>query len=76
MKPFITPLSTALGHLQQATGWLMQNALTKPDNAGAAATEATLVAEGLLVSESAQFDIAGGAVVTVAGGDCDGVAGF
>ncbi|MGY3442328.1 MULTISPECIES: acyl-CoA dehydrogenase C-terminal domain-containing protein [unclassified Bradyrhizobium] len=39
MKPFIAPLSTALGHLQQATGWLMQNALTKPDNAGAAATD-------------------------------------
>jgi hypothetical protein len=39
MKPFIAPLSTALGHLQQATGWLMQNALAKPDNAGAAATD-------------------------------------
>jgi hypothetical protein len=39
MKPFIAPLSTALGHLQQATGWLMQNAMTKPDNAGAAATD-------------------------------------
>src|SRR5919204_318217 len=39
MKPYVTPLSTALGHLQQATGWLMQNALTKPDNAGAAATD-------------------------------------
>ena len=39
MKPFVTPLSTALGHLQQATGWLMQNALTRPDNAGAAATD-------------------------------------
>ncbi|MGJ5176043.1 acyl-CoA dehydrogenase C-terminal domain-containing protein [Bradyrhizobium oligotrophicum] len=39
MKPFITPLSTALGHLQQATTWLMQNAMTKPDNAGAAATD-------------------------------------
>src|SRR6201987_2183053 len=39
MKPYITPLSTALGHLQQATGWLMQNALAKPDNAGAAATD-------------------------------------
>ena len=39
MKPFVTPLSTALGHLQQATGWLMQNALAKPDNAGAAATD-------------------------------------
>ncbi|MGJ4927258.1 acyl-CoA dehydrogenase C-terminal domain-containing protein [Bradyrhizobium sp. HKCCYLS2038] len=39
MKPFIAPLSIALGHLQQATTWLMQNAMTKPDNAGAAATD-------------------------------------
>jgi hypothetical protein len=39
MAPFITPLSTALGHLQQATTWLMQNAMMKPDNAGAAATD-------------------------------------
>ncbi|MGE0287018.1 MAG: acyl-CoA dehydrogenase C-terminal domain-containing protein [Bradyrhizobium sp.] len=39
MKPYVGPLSTALGHLQQATGWLMQNALAKPDNAGAAATD-------------------------------------
>ncbi len=39
MKPFVAPLSTALGHLQQATMWLMQNAMAKPDNAGAAATD-------------------------------------
>jgi len=39
MAPFIAPLSTALGHLQQATMWLMQNAMAKPDNAGAAATD-------------------------------------
>jgi acyl-CoA dehydrogenase len=39
MKPYIAPLSTALGHLQQATTWLMQNAMMKPDNAGAAATD-------------------------------------
>src|SRR3954470_15458661 len=39
LKPFITPLSTSLGHLQQATTWLMQNAMMKPDNAGAAATD-------------------------------------
>ena len=39
MKPFVAPLSTALGHLQQATTWLMQNAMMKPDNAGAAATD-------------------------------------
>ena len=39
MRPFVAPLSTALGHLQQATMWLMQNAMAKPDNAGAAATD-------------------------------------
>jgi acyl-CoA dehydrogenase len=39
MKPYVAPLSNALGHLQQATGWLMQNGLAKPDNAGAAATD-------------------------------------
>ena len=39
MKPYVAPLSTALGHLQQATMWLMQNAMGKPDNAGAGATD-------------------------------------
>jgi 3-(methylsulfanyl)propanoyl-CoA dehydrogenase len=39
MKPYTGPLATALGHLQQATMWLMQNAMAKPDNAGAAATD-------------------------------------
>src|SRR5690242_2248560 len=39
MKPYVAPLSTALGHLQQATNWLMMNAMAKPDNAGAAATD-------------------------------------
>ncbi|ABE38042.1 acyl-CoA dehydrogenase-like [Rhodopseudomonas palustris BisB5] len=39
MKPFVTPLSTALGHLQQATTWLMLNAMAAPDNAGAGATD-------------------------------------
>jgi acyl-CoA dehydrogenase len=35
MKVFIEPLGKALGHLQQATMWFMQNAMAKPDNAGA-----------------------------------------
>ena len=35
MKPFVTPLGNALGHLQQASMWFMQNAMAKPDNAGA-----------------------------------------
>jgi len=39
MKPYVAPLSGALGHLQQATTWLMQNAMKQPDNAGAAATD-------------------------------------
>jgi acyl-CoA dehydrogenase len=39
MKPYVAPLSNALGHLQQATTWLMQNAMMKPDNAGAAAAD-------------------------------------
>ncbi len=39
MEPYVAPMSEALGHLQQATTWLMQNAMMKPDNAGAAATD-------------------------------------
>jgi alkylation response protein AidB-like acyl-CoA dehydrogenase len=36
---FVAPLSQALGHLQQATMWFMGNAVAKPDNAGAGATD-------------------------------------
>ena len=39
MKPLLTPLGVALGHLQQASMWFMQNAMAKPDNAGAGATD-------------------------------------
>jgi acyl-CoA dehydrogenase len=39
MKPYVVPLATALGHLQQATQWLAGNGTTKPDHAGAAATD-------------------------------------
>ncbi|HKG76169.1 MAG TPA: acyl-CoA dehydrogenase C-terminal domain-containing protein [Beijerinckiaceae bacterium] len=37
MKPYVAPLQAALGHLQQASLWFMQNAMAKPDNAGAGA---------------------------------------
>jgi acyl-CoA dehydrogenase len=37
MKPFVAPLSGALQQLQQATMWFMQNAMAKPNNAGAGA---------------------------------------
>jgi alkylation response protein AidB-like acyl-CoA dehydrogenase len=39
MKTFVAPLGQALAHLQQATMWFMQNALAKPDNAGAGAND-------------------------------------
>ena len=37
MAPYLTGLRTGAQHLQQGTMWLMQNAMAKPDNAGAAA---------------------------------------
>lgn len=39
LKGFVEPLQQGLGHLQQATMWFMQNAMAKPDNAGAGATD-------------------------------------
>jgi 3-(methylsulfanyl)propanoyl-CoA dehydrogenase len=39
MKPYVGPLADALGHLQQATMWFMQNARANPDNAGAGGTD-------------------------------------
>jgi acyl-CoA dehydrogenase len=39
LKTYVEPLGKALGHLQQATLWFAQNALAKPDHAGAGATD-------------------------------------
>jgi len=39
MAPYVAPLGQALGELQQATMWFLQNALGNPDNAGAGATD-------------------------------------
>jgi acyl-CoA dehydrogenase len=39
MKPYVAPLGEALAQLQQATMWFAQNALKKPDNAGAGSTD-------------------------------------
>ena len=68
MKPYVGPLGVALGHLQQATMWLMQNALAKPDNAGAASTDYLhlfgLVALGYMwaqMAKSAHAKLADGA---------------
>jgi len=39
MTPYVKPLGQALGELQQATMWFMQNALGNPENAGAGSTD-------------------------------------
>jgi acyl-CoA dehydrogenase len=39
MSSYVVPLGQAVTHLQQASMWFMQNALTKPDNAGAGSTD-------------------------------------
>jgi alkylation response protein AidB-like acyl-CoA dehydrogenase len=39
LNPFLKPLGQSLAHLQQATMWFMQNAMQKPDNAGAGSTD-------------------------------------
>jgi acyl-CoA dehydrogenase len=58
MKVYVEPLGRALGHLRQATMWLAQNGLAKPDNAGAGATDYMhlfgLVALGYMWARMAQ----------------------
>jgi alkylation response protein AidB-like acyl-CoA dehydrogenase len=39
LAPFIKPLKAGLDDLQKATMWFVQNALAKPDNAGAGSTD-------------------------------------
>ncbi|HET9159727.1 MAG TPA: acyl-CoA dehydrogenase C-terminal domain-containing protein, partial [Caulobacteraceae bacterium] len=38
LRPFVEGLTKAKGAVQEATGWLMQNGMANPDNAGAAST--------------------------------------
>jgi hypothetical protein len=68
MKPYTLPLKVALGHLQQATMWFMQNAMAKPDNAGAGSNDYMhcfgLVALGYMwamMAKTAQEKLANGA---------------
>ena len=68
MNPYLKPLVQALAHLQQATMWFMQNAVKKPENGGAGATDYMhlfgLVALGYmwcLMAEAAQAKLAAGA---------------
>src|SRR5689334_16141572 len=39
MNGYLKPLGAALAHLQQGSMWFMQNAIAKPDNAGAGSTD-------------------------------------
>jgi alkylation response protein AidB-like acyl-CoA dehydrogenase len=39
LMPYVAGLKSGLDALQKATMWLMQNAMAKPDNAGAASTD-------------------------------------
>lgn len=68
MAPFTRQLKKGLNDLQAATMWLMQNAMAKPDNAGAASTDYMhlfgLVALGYMwgqMARTAQAQLAAGA---------------
>jgi 3-(methylsulfanyl)propanoyl-CoA dehydrogenase len=68
MKPYVEPLGKSLTHLQQATMWFAQNALAKPDNAGAGASDFMhmfgLVVLGYMwaqIAKAAQVKLANGA---------------
>jgi acyl-CoA dehydrogenase len=68
MAPYTTPLAQALGELQQATMWFVQNAMANPENAGAGATDYMhlfgLVALGYMwckIADAAKAKMANGA---------------
>ncbi len=68
LKTYVEPLGKALGHLHEATTWFAQNALAKPDHAGAGATDYMhllgLVALGYMwarIVEAAKARLASGA---------------
>ena len=79
MAPYTLPLGRALGDLQKATMWFMTNALAKPDNAGAGATDYMhlfgLVALGFMWARMAKAALAKAASVERAeAGHGDGAA--
>ena len=68
LNPYLKPLGQALAHLQQATMWFMQNAIAKPENGAAGATDYMhlfgLVVLGYMwcrMVEAARAKLAGGA---------------
>jgi acyl-CoA dehydrogenase len=72
MAPFTKAIKKGLNDLQSATMWLMQNAMQKPDNAGAASTDYLhlfgLVALGYMwgrMAKASQEKIAEGATLPI-----------
>jgi hypothetical protein len=68
LATYITPLKQGLDHLRQATVWFVENALAKPDNAGAGSTDYMhlfgLVALGFMwaqIARAANENLANGA---------------
>jgi alkylation response protein AidB-like acyl-CoA dehydrogenase len=74
LAPYLKPLKQGLDHLQQATMWLMQNAMGRPDNAGAGSTDymhlVGLVALGFMWAKMAR------AALERLNGSVEGHAGF
>ncbi|MDB5510385.1 MAG: acyl-CoA dehydrogenase [Hyphomicrobiales bacterium] len=62
LKPFVKGLKAGLDDLQKATMWFMQNAMAKPDNAGAGSTDYMhlfgLVALGFMWAQIAAVAVA------------------
>jgi acyl-CoA dehydrogenase len=65
LNAYLKPLGASLAHLQQATMWFMNNAMAKPDNAGAGAADYMhmfgLVALGYMHARIAEAALAKGA---------------
>ena len=63
LAPYLSGVKTGLGHLQQATMWLMQNGMTNPDNAAAGSNDYMhlfgLVALGYMWARIAKAVLAG-----------------
>jgi 3-(methylsulfanyl)propanoyl-CoA dehydrogenase len=64
LNQYLKPLGASLAHLQAATMWFMNNAMAKPDNAGAGATDYMhmfgLVALGYMHARIAEAALAKG----------------
>jgi 3-(methylsulfanyl)propanoyl-CoA dehydrogenase len=68
LKPYLEPLATSLGHLLQATMWLLKNSADNPNNAAAGSTDYMhlfgLVALGFMWAQMAKV-----ASEKISGGD-------